>query len=910
MRHTFYLCLFLATQTLWGQTKISVTLNNSTFVEFVKVIEERTPYRFYFNPIWTDSLSVTLSATDVELKTLLVDVFKTTDLDFVITPTDKVYLTKGKTLITELPKGMFQTEGSPLQDDPVTSSAFDSKVKKLMSEEVKLHIIGKKAEGLTGSATIYGYVRMKTTGEAIPGVAVFLPDPFIGTSTDALGYYSITIPKGKKVITIQSVGMKSAQRTVLLYGNGSLDVELDEEITSLKDVIVNADNDIAVRGLQMGKEKLDIRIMKQMPLALGETDVLKVILALPGVQNVGEGASGLNVRGGAANQNLILFNDATIYNPSHLFGFFSTFNPDVLKGIELYKSGFEANVGGRLSSVLEVTSREGNLKKFTATGGISPITGRLTLEGPINKGNTSFLVAGRSTYSDWILNKLDDKQFQSSSASFYDVNFNLGHKINNNNHLTFSAYASRDQFKLSQDTLYAYSDKNASVKWSHRFSQNFSGTLIATVSDYEFSMSSQSIPKNAFTLNYSIRQFQTKADFNYILNKHHTFNTGISSIFYRLKPGAYTPLGAESLVAPDILERERGTENAIYFGDNIEVNSKLLVYLGLRYSLYANVGPKRVFQYDPQLPIEVSNIMDTVHFSGGPIKTYHGAEPRFNARYLIGKNSSVKFSYSRMRQYIQMLSNNTAISPTDTWKLSDQYVKPQIADQFSIGWFQDLPTVELSVETYYKHSRNVTDYQNGAIFIRNHHIETDILSAIGKSYGAEFMIKKELGRLNGWVSYTWSRSILKTKSPFQIETVNQGNYYPTNFDKPHAVNLITNYKFSRRINISLNSTYSTGRPITLPLAKFELDGTGRLIYSDRNAYRLPDYFRTDLSINIEGNHKIKKLAHSSWTFAIYNLTGRKNAYSIFFRSENGKVNGYKLSIFGQAIPTLTYNFRI
>jgi TonB dependent receptor len=497
------------------------------------------------------------------------------------------------------------------------------------------------------------------------------------------------------------------------------------------------------------------------------------------------------------------------------------------------------------------------------------------LEGPIIKGRTSFLLAGRSTYSDWILKKLRNAEFNKSTASFYDLNLDIGHKIDDNNHLTLSAYNSRDEFKLNTDTLYSYTDRNAALKWAHRFNQKLFGELTATASEYRFSMASEGNPINAFGLEYSIRQYQAKSDFNYILNQHHTLHGGLSSILYYLKPGSYLPRGAESLVIPDVLEGEKGLESAVYLGDNIEVNAKLSFYLGVRYSQFSYLAPREVFQYRKGSPLEVSNIVDTVQFSKGVIKPYQGPEPRINARYMLSKNSSVKFSYGRTRQYIQMLSNNTAIAPTDIWKLSDQYIKPQISDQFSIGWFK-----------------------------------TDVLNAKGKSYGAEFMIQKSVGRLNGWISYTYSRSFLKSQSQFAIETVNKGKYYPSNFDKPHAVNVISNYKFNRRINISLNLTYSTGRPITLPLAKFESDGVSRLIYSDRNAYRVPDYFRSDISINIEGNHKIKKLAHSSWTLAVYNLTGRRNAYSIFFVSENNKINGYKLSVFGQAIPTITYNFRM
>ena len=890
--------------------KFSLSLTNSPFTELINAIEQKSDFRFYFEPRWADSLQVSISTVDQDLKQILNDVLQPTSYSFTITINKEVIITQNAILST-LPGGVFPSPGNPIDENTNVVSPFDKKVKKSI-DEVNVLIIGTRTSTITGTAIISGFVKDRSNGEPIPGVSIFQQDPFIGTATDLLGKYSLTLPKGKKIITIQSVGMKTTHRTVMLYGEGKLDIELDEEITPLKEIIVNSDREISVTGLQMGREKLDIRSMRQMPLALGETDVMKIVLTLPGVQTVGEGSNGLNVRGGASNQNLILFNGATIYNPSHLFGFFSTFNPDVLKGLELFKSGLEASMGGRLSAVLDVTSREGNSKKFSATGGISPVTGRLTWEGPIIKNKTSFLLAGRTTYSDWILSRLDSRQFQNSNASFYDLNMNIGHHVNDNNHLTLSGYASRDQFKFNSDTLYQYLDQNSSLKWFHRFNAKLFGELFLTGSDYQFSITSKENPKNAFVLKHSVQQYQVKADFNFIANKKHTLQAGLSSIFYKLKPGSYLPLGDSSIVRPDRIETESGVESAIYAGDNFEVTNKLSVYVGFRYSVYSYLGSKNIFQYNPGSPIEESSIVDTTHYGHGIIKTYGGLEPRLSARYILGKSSSLKISFGRTRQYIQMLSNNTAISPTDIWKLSDVYIKPQIADQLSIGWFKNFTSgaYEFSTEAYYKNLINTTDFQNGAVLIRNHHLETDVLNAGGKAYGTEFMIKKSAGRLNGWLSYTWSRSLLKVDGIFDIEKVNNGEYYPSNFDKPHAVNLVSNYKLNRRINISLNIVYSTGRPITLPIAKYEMEGVTRVLYSDRNEFRVPDYFRSDISINIEGNHKIKKLAHNSFTIAVYNLTGRRNAYSIFFRSEDAQIKGYKLSIFGQAIPTLTYNFKI
>jgi hypothetical protein len=396
------------------------------------------------------------------------------------------------------------------------------------------------------------------------------------------------------------------------------------------------------------------------------------------------------------------------------------------------------------------------------------------------------------------------------------------------------------------------------------------------------------------------------------LNAKHTLGAGTEVIQYKLSPGSIRPDHLQSLIVMDELQHERARESALYLADNYEISQRLSLYVGARYSFYQLIGPRDVYQYIQNVPRESFNIVDTLYYPAKKaIVNYGGFEPRAALRYLISDKASVKLSYNRMRQYIQMLSNTTAIMPTDTWKLSDSYIKPQLGDQFSVGLYKNLKrnTIETSVEAYYKTTQSTIDYKNNAVLLLNHHLETDIVDAQGKAYGMEFMIKKAAGKLNGWVSYTYSRSFLQSKSKFRKEIANRGEWYPSNFDKPNAFNFIGNYKFSRRFNFSMNFVYSTGRPITLPIGKYSYDDVARVVYSGRNQYRIPYYFRSDVSINMEGNHKIKKLAHSSWTLAIYNLTGRENVYSIFFTSENGQVKSYKLSIFARAIPTITYNFK-
>ena len=890
----------------------SVDLTGASFDQLVKIIEEQTPYHFYFRRADTDSIRVTVKLMNTPVFQILDQVFSGTDLHYSLYE-NQIYVAKGRRIVTKLPTDFFNEEKKTTPDAVMFDfRVFERSEKQVKTAEEKLYVVGTKSADLQGEVTLSGVVKDMRTGEGLAGASVFIENPTIGVATDPFGRYSLRLPKGRHILKIHSVGMKNTQRQVMLYSMGNLNVELEDDITPLKEVVVQAEADVRVTGMQMGMEKVDVKTMRQMPLALGEPDIMKVMMTLPGVQTTGEGTVGLNVRGGATSQNLILFNDAVVYNPSHLFGFFSTFNSDVIKSAELYKSGIGAEYGGRLSSVLEVHGREGNLKKFSGSGGISPIAGRLTLEGPLVKERTSFLIGVRSTYSDWLLHQLKSKTLQHSAAAFYDLTANLTHKINDNNSISLTGYLSQDEFRLGSDTAYRYSDRNTSVKWKHVFNKKLYSTVTGSQSMYNYSVSSSYNPVTAFKLDFSIKQLNAKADFIFFPTAGHTLTAGASIIRYTLAPGNFQPKGTESLSIPDVLQQEQAVESAIYAGENFEINPKLSVYFGMRYSLYAYLGPRDVYQYTTGQPRQENTLEDTTRYDTGKrIADYSGFEPRASLRLVLSKNSSLKMSYNRMRQYIQMLSNTAAITPIDIWKLSDSYVKPQVGDQISFGYYKNLKgnVIEASVETYYKIIQNTVDYKNGAVLLLNHHLETDVLNGNGKAYGIEFMLRKPAGRLNGWLSYTYSRTFLQTTGAYSSEIINQGKFYPASYDKPHAINFIGNYKINRRFNFSLSMVYSTGRPITLPIVKYDLEGAGRVYYSDRNQYRIPDYFRTDLSFNIEGNHKIKKLKHSSWTIAVYNLMGRHNAYSVYFVSRNGVINGYKLSIFGQAIPTITYNFK-
>ncbi|HLK27857.1 MAG TPA: TonB-dependent receptor [Puia sp.] len=911
----------LSTLVTYAQNEKLITGNFSglSFEQFVDSVESQSDYHFFFKPQDIEGFYIDITIKAGTLKTILDLAFKGSDFRYSIDQDNHVFVLKKFRIETTLGEDFFdirKNKSDSIKNQKLNLADFteENKNEKIKSSlENKLYEIGARTNTIgQGNSTIAGYVRDSKSGETIAGAVIFIDKPPVATTTDQLGYYSLNIPKGNHVLRISSAGMRSTSRQIILYADGKLNIELQEYVPTLKAVIVSAEKLSNIKGLQMGVERLNIKVIKQTPVVFGEADVLRTIITLPGVTSVGEASTGFNVRGGSTDENLILFNNATIYNPSHLFGFFSAFNPDLVKDVELYKSNIPEKFGGRLSSVLDITAKEGNKKKFSGSGGISPLTTRLVLEGPIDSGKTSFLIGGRTTYSDWLLKQIPNNEYRNSSASFYDINASIHHEFNSKNSLYLMGYMSNDQFRLNSDTLYKYRNKNANISWKHVFTNKFYGTLGIGYDGYQYSVSSSKNPVNAYKLAFDINQYNLKADFNYTLNSKHTLDFGLDNIYYQLHPGSYTPNGSKSLVVPDYLQTEQALESALYAGDKFAITPNFTINAGIRYSLYNYLGAHDVYEYAPGLPREEINLIDTISYPKGKfIKTYQGPEYRASVRYALTENASIKASYNSGRQYIHVISNTTSISPTDIWKLSDPNIMPQTGDQFSLGFYHNFKSniIETSLEVYYKRIHNYLDYKSGAILIMNHHIETDVTPTKGKAYGAELLIKKTTGKLNGWFSYTYSRTLLQQDDPIAGQTINDGKYYPANFDKPHNVNFIGNYKFSHRFSVSLNITYSTGRPITLPVAIYDLGGSQRVFYSERNQFRVPDYFRTDLSMNIEGNHKIKKFKHSSWTIGFYNLTGRKNPYSIYFIEENGEIKGYKLSIFGTVIPSITYNFK-
>ncbi len=911
------LLLFFSTAQSFAQnSNISLYADSTHFEDIISTLEKKTGYYFYYNPQWVDSLYLTVHANNESLEQILTQMCEPRKLSVTFVDNKKVIFTKNYKIKTNYATAYLrylQNKKIVNQDTTKYSLPKIVEAESNVNDEYKVFTIGNPATNPNlKTATLQGTIKDIETGEPLVGATIYIEELKKGTACNSYGFYSITLPKGQYKIEYRLIGMRTATRNIIIHSDGKLNVELKDKPESLKEVLVTAKGEDLVRNLRMGADKLTMKTLKQLPSGLGEVDIIKSTLLLPGVQSVGEASSGFNVRGGSVDQNLILLNDASILNTSHFFGFFSGFNAEIVKDITLYKSGVPAKYGGRVSSVMDITLKDGNRKKTKLSGGISPVSGRLNIEGPIKKDKSSFIIGARTTYSNWILKLFDDPKLQNSTAGFYDVQGNFSFDLNQDNSLYLSGYVSHDEFDYFSEDAFEYNSFASTLRWKHIFSPKLFSTFSAVMSNYDYTAQSRTDSSLFYSVNYKINQKTFKADFSYHSGNNHKIDFGLNSTWYNLAPGVKEPVGEQSLILHKEIENERALETALYLSDEFELNNFISISAGLRYTLYTNYGPKTQNNYQLGLPKNVETITDTTNYGNGEaVKTYTGPELRFSTNIKTSNSSSVKIGLSRMYQYIHMMSKTTAMSPTDIWKLSDNYLKPQRGDQVSIGFYKNLRrnTIEASVETYYKKLKNILDYKGGAQLIMNEHLETDVLNGVGKAYGVELMLQKKTGKLTGFVNYTYSRILHKIDSEFDEERVSNGEYFPANYDKPHNFKFILNIKPSRRFNISTNFFYSTGRPYTAPIAYYQFKDALRVYYTKRNSVRMADYIRLDLAATVNGNLLKKKLNHSSWTFAVYNVMGRNNPYSIFFRTEGEQVKGYQMSIFAQPVFTITYNFK-
>ena len=797
--------------------------------------------------------------------------------------TNAALTVKGKQIYATLPPDFFSS-GEKEEDDELLR--LINAGNEMVTFANKVYEIGQAENARGDRAVVHGTVRDVMSGEPLAGVVVAGAKGGTYALTDNDGNFRLSLPLGENVLDFTGFTLEDLHLNVNVNSDGGLDVVMKEKITSLREVVVSAESMVNHRDSRMGIERVRINTISKIPSAFGESDVLKAVLTLPGVKSVGEASSGFNVRGGSTDQNLVLFNDGTIYNPSHFFGLFSAFNTDVINDIELYKSSIPAEFGGRISSVLDVRGREGNSKKVQGSLGLGLLTSRFHVEGPIQEDRTTFIVGGRTTYSNWIFNLLPkDTSYSGGKASFSDLNASITHRVDDKNTIQAYGYWSRDGFTFDGDTTFRYSNLDVSLKWRRTMSSSTGMTLVAGYDHYANIVDDNFNTVSAYKFTTGVDQGFVKIGFNTVINDRHTLSYGASTILYNLNAGHMRPLTDSSLVKDKLLPKDRGLEYAVYVSDNWKPGDKLSMDMGVRVAAFQALSPS---------------------------KFYAAPEVRLSAKYSILDQLTVKAGFNSMNQYIHLISNTSSISPMDAWRLSSDRLKPQKGWQAAAGLYWTIydNSIDLSLETYYKRVANSLDYKSGAVLIMNDHLVDDLVGTYGKAYGVEFMIKKTLGKLNGWLAYTYSRSMLREMEDRGVETINGGEWYNAPHDKPHDFKLVGNYKFTHRYSLSVNVDYSTGRPVTIPVAVYKYGGGYRLAYSTRNSYRIPDYFRMDVALNIDPGHYLRKLTHMSITLGVYNVTGRKNPYSVYFNTRGGtSIDGYMVSVFATQIPYINLNLK-
>jgi len=754
---------------------------------------------------------------------------------------------------------------------------------------------------------VKGVVKDIRTGELLFSTSIKVEETGEVFTAGFDGDFKMYLPAGEYHIKSVMLGYKELIQVVNVVTSTSVTFLMESDAVELDEVLITiVAEDQNVKSVEIGVQELDIEEIKKIPPLLGEVDIVKSLELLPGVTTAGEGASGFNVRGGTIDQNLILLDYAPIYSSSHLFGFFSVFNSDAIKSLKLYKGGIPAEYGGRISSVLDVRQSSGNRDSATVKGGIGVVSGRLMASTPIDSGRGAVLVTARRSWADLFLLASNDENLKNTKAYFYDLNLKAEYDLGDNDQIAVTAYHGRDVFGFGEQFQFDWGNTALSGVWSHTYNNKLISDVYATYSQYDYSVGSGDI----FQVNAGIKNTSVNAKFEYYVNDKHTVRFGVNAMYYGLNPGVIS--GKE--LTDQALETEAGLEFAPYVSDEFKINRKFTLLYGLRYSSFMNFGPGSVRSYDenqPMLDETVTSI--TTHQKGQLAKFYGGFEPRAAINYSIDSISSVKLGYNRTRQYIHLISNSSNGLPIDVWKLSDQNIAPTVGDQFSVGYFRNLKKnmYEASAEVYFKKINDVLDYKNNADIVFAENIETEVIAGEGRSYGLELFLKKNKGKLTGWVSYTLSKTQRKTESTFVNETINNNEWYSANYDKPHDLSVVLVYELSKRISLASSINYATGKPISVPDSKYTYQGITVANVSTRNGTRMPDYHRLDLSCTLYPKRYNNRKFKSYWVFSIYNVYGRKNPYSYSFRTAEDDpsiTEVYQLSILGSVLPAVTFNF--
>lgn len=751
--------------------------------------------------------------------------------------------------------------------------------------------------------TISGKVKDAANGEELIGATIFIKGLRTGTVTNEYGYFSLSLDKGDYEIEIDYLGFEAILQKVVLDKDNYFTFELPESSSDLQEVEVTGERiDRNVKSNEMSNVKLQAKTIKKIPAFMGEVDLVKVIQLLPGVSSTSEGSSGFSVRGGSPDQNLILLDEATVYNASHLMGFFSVFNNDAIKDVKIYKGDIPAAHGGRLSSLLDVRMRDGNSKKIAVTGGIGSISSRLTIEGPIIKDKTTFLVSGRRTYADLFLKLSSNEDIKNNVLNFYDLNAKVNHTFDKKNRLYLSFYMGQDKFANDFAKLY-FGNRTSTIRWNHLFSDKLFFNFTFTNSVYNYNLGTPEGNANAFDWKSRMTDYGVRGDFTYFWNPQNTVKFGLEGTYHIFEPGSAKGLGEEALFTEFVQPKNYALDYAFYISNEQKIGERIQLKYGLRLSIFQNIGPGTIYNFDDNF----DKIDSTVYPKGEIFNTYMGLEPRLGISYLLNEKSSIKINYSRTRQYMQLAQNSTAGTPLDIWFPASPNVKPQIADQVALGYFRNFNdnAIETSVEVYYKNMKNAIDFKDFAEVLLNEQLEGELRFGKAWSYGIEFLIRKNVGKLTGWISYTYS----KTERKF--EAINRGNVYPAPYDKPHDVSIVMSYALNERLDLSANWVYATGQPATFPTGRAQYGNTIVPIYSDRNEYRLRDYHRLDVSAT--WRKKQKEGSKFDWdiNLSVYNAYARHNTWSInFIQDENDpNVTYAEQTYLFSIIPALTFNFK-
>lgn len=786
--------------------------------------------------------------------------------------------------------------------------ALEESIEAAQEEDLQEIIVGSIDELTTsGETRLVGLVTDIETGDPVIGATILVEGSNEGTASEVDGSYVLDLRAGSYMLVVQYIGYQTKRIPVKIISSGSLDFQVAKSEVLLDEVVVQAQaKDANIRSTQVGVTRLSTKEIEKLPSFLGEVDIIKGLLLQPGISTIGEGASGFNVRGGNVDQNLIMIDEGIIFNASHALGFFSSFNSDIVSEAILYKGTMPAIYGGRLASALDVKVRDGSFDRWHLKGGLGLVSSRINLDGPIKEGKTSLLLSGRSTYSNWLLKQVKLPAVKNSSAYFYDINARLVHRFNEKNNLTISGYLTEDQFSFNQDFGFDYSTAMAQLEYRKVLGELTLATTNVVWSRY-LSQQDDLEGLDASAYQTGLEYLKFKQNINY-LGDQFQMNVGVSAINYQVNGNSIVPTQQLSTITAETLQEEQAIEWAAYADFDWRISARFSLIGGIRYSLFQNLGPFDSYLYeDPENP-SVEGIVEPTTFDDRVTATYNNFQPRLSFRYNVSPNSSIKGGYGRTAQYINQIYNSETPTPTNFWKLSNRYIRPQLAHNFSLGYFHNFSNNlwVTSIEGFYRDIDELFDYRGFADLLVNDHLETELLRGIGRTYGVELSINRQVGYVHGWLNYTYSRS------ERLVDGINDGQWYPSNFDKPHDLNLITNFQINKRNSISFNFSFGTGRPITVPVSRYLIqDRLLVLNYSDRNIFRIPDYHRLDVSYTLAQGFRKSKKFKTSWTLSVYNLYGRRNAYSVFVQQQpSGATRIKRLAVLGSAFPSLTFNFEL